>query len=231
MQKLLIKVGDKFNLLTVVSETRNKHNQKQLICQCDCGNTVKCMPSNLFNSKTKSCGCLKINRLKNNTIYSVGHKIGKLTIKKEIASNKGKRVVEVECDCGKIKTINLSYNSFSCGCEKRKSKDPFQTEYNRFIRVSKRRNIQCALNKTEYTNLILGSCFYCNKKPELKMKVGNQLKNSIDRLDNTVGYNNANSVTCCADCNFAKRQLSLDSFLTMIKKIYENHNLDLKYLV
>lgn len=54
------KIGDKYNLLTIVSEPfLYKRNQLFVYCQCECGSNVK--PIELYillHGKTKSCGCL-----------------------------------------------------------------------------------------------------------------------------------------------------------------------------
>lgn len=43
--------------------------------------------------------------------------------------------------------------------------------------------------------------------------------NGIDRIDNAKGYTIENSVTCCKRCNFAKRNMSYDEFISWGKKL------------
>lgn len=64
--------GQKFGLLTVVSaalfrsrkpampgEKRGPHN-RNVLCQCECGNTLNVRADHLRNGRTRSCGCLSI---------------------------------------------------------------------------------------------------------------------------------------------------------------------------
>lgn len=55
------------------------------------------------------------------------------------------------------------------------------------------------------------------------MGAGKLKRDGIDRIDSDEGYFINNCVTCCAKCNFAKRNLSVDVFLDLIKRIYEKH--------
>ena len=52
--------NQRFERLIVVKETvRNKFNQRQWICQCDCGYIKTITQNNLRQNKAKSCGCLQ----------------------------------------------------------------------------------------------------------------------------------------------------------------------------
>jgi len=53
----------KYNMLTYLSDAGKNKHQKQLWClQCDCGNTTVAVASQVKSAKTKSCGCLKVQR-------------------------------------------------------------------------------------------------------------------------------------------------------------------------
>lgn len=57
--------GKRFGRLVVIGEAvKNKHGQRQVLCQCDCGNKKAVIGSLLNNGTTKSCGCFKIDRIK-----------------------------------------------------------------------------------------------------------------------------------------------------------------------
>jgi hypothetical protein len=58
-------------------------------------------------------------------------------------------------------------------------------------------------------------CTYCNNSAEIKI-------NGLDRIDNSRGYSDANTLPCCKICNYMKGSLTLTEFLERIKKIYEN---------
>lgn len=59
-----VNIGDKFNKLTVIELVGKTPNYNKLFkCLCDCGN-IKIVPQNrLVTGNTKSCGCLKKERL------------------------------------------------------------------------------------------------------------------------------------------------------------------------
>ena len=56
-------VGDKFNRLTVLKPIK-KHDRTYLVCECECGNTKEIKMSHLKSGRTKSCGCLNVEKLK-----------------------------------------------------------------------------------------------------------------------------------------------------------------------
>lgn len=53
-------VGQKFNKLTVIEDTKRSDKSGQSIwkCQCECGNITYVTSTNLKSGSTKSCGCL-----------------------------------------------------------------------------------------------------------------------------------------------------------------------------
>lgn len=68
-KKLDIKVGQKFNRLTVVKElpiyvASNGQRKRRFRCKCDCGNYTDVMLSNLVRGGVKSCGCAKDEAIK-----------------------------------------------------------------------------------------------------------------------------------------------------------------------
>lgn len=224
-KKYITTIGERFNDLTIIGYSRNKRNQPILMCKCICGKEITSLVYNIVNNKTKSCGCGKKKTLsKILTKYKVGSKLGLLTLIKEVGKdNKGKRKFTVQCECGTIKDISLHYSIKSCGCLKRTSKDPDQTEFNRYKHFCFKRDKAFHLTKNEFSTFIHKNCYYCGAEPAMKMHAGKQTKNGIDRLDSSKGYFLSNCISCCAKCNFAKRQLSVHDFLNLIKNIYEQH--------
>lgn len=102
---------------------------------------------------------------------------------------------------------------------------------------SKIKNWDFTLTKEQFTNLVLKNCHYCGAKPNsfrqdrVKSKRNMDcsfLLNGLDRIDSSKGYIDGNIVTCCEDCNKAKRNLSYEQFLKLIKDIYLHLSLDLK---
>lgn len=58
-------IGKKFGRLTVATlyDKRTKWRQKQYICKCDCGSKSVVIGGDIRRGRTKSCGCLKIEKL------------------------------------------------------------------------------------------------------------------------------------------------------------------------
>lgn len=117
-------IGDKYNRFTITeilpSKKRGKHYYKRVRVTCDCGNTRDVDFKDLKRNKCKSCGCIS-KELK--TVVKEGDTFGLWTILNEILfdKNKGGRLFNVKCTCGKEKTVSLntlkSGKSQSCGCK------------------------------------------------------------------------------------------------------------------
>lgn len=87
---------------------------------------------------------------------------------------------------------------------------------------AKRRGYTYDLSKEEFVQLVNSSCHYCGSPPSNKgtTKKGiPYLYNGIDRVDNTTGYTVDNSVPCCANCNRAKSDMTLEDFKSHIARI------------
>lgn len=76
---------------------------------------------------------------------------------------------------------------------------------------AKRRNLSFDLTFEEFESFWQKSCTYC----------GNTIETiGLDRIDNNIGYNIINCVSCCKHCNTMKLNFSKDQFLNHILKIY-----------
>lgn len=56
--------GNTYNQLTVIEEVLPRHKPSKWLCQCSCGNMKVVIGASLKNGGTKSCGCLHIQRNK-----------------------------------------------------------------------------------------------------------------------------------------------------------------------
>jgi len=67
--------GEKFNRLTVIEEYGRDKNKKVVwLCKCDCGNTLHVITEKLRSGNTKSCGCIRSEKLiAKNTIHGKRH--------------------------------------------------------------------------------------------------------------------------------------------------------------
>lgn len=81
--------------------------------------------------------------------------------------------------------------------------------YNKYKYDAKRRNIPFLISLDEFISYP-NKCFYCK---EILNKI------SLDRIDNSLGYEKDNIVSCCKKCNFLKGSLNTKEFFDLIKKI------------
>lgn len=77
-----------------------------------------------------------------------------------------------------------------------------------------KRNLEFSLTLDFFKKHVNANCYYCD---EPIGKVG------FDRKDNSIGYTEANSVPCCASCNFMKRTSNDKDFIDLCIKIAEKH--------
>lgn len=75
------------------------------------------------------------------------------------------------------------------------------------------------LGLDDFRTLVTSPCLYCAEPPNhvdtyvLKSGLTEHLvHHGVDRVDSSLGYTSANTVTCCKTCNYAKGDLSLDEF-------------------
>lgn len=57
--KFIDLTGQIFSRLTVVEQTKSKHNRTRWLCLCECGKTCITAGKNLTDKKKQSCGCLR----------------------------------------------------------------------------------------------------------------------------------------------------------------------------
>ncbi len=158
----------------------------------------------------------------------IGMKFGKLTINKYLHHTEyGQRIFECTCDCGNVGMFNIynikhkNKNPASCGCWISDITDHWSTQYKRFLADAKKRNHLVSITKQEFIKLCESNCNYCGSEPSLKMinRSCKYKRNGIDRVDNHIGYEQSNCVSCCWICNFAKRTLTIDEFKEWINKL------------
>lgn len=78
--------------------------------------------------------------------------------------------------------------------------------------LAKQRGKSWQLSNLETANLLLNKCTYCTRYFPQKM--------GIDRVDNSLGYLINNCVTCCWECNNAKRTKSVQEFKQWIIRVH-----------
>lgn len=114
-------LGEKYGLLTVISELEERRNNFVLWkCICECGNTCNVTSVDLVHGRVRSCGCL-LHKAKSEDLTS--KRFGKLVVVRKIEGKKTKKRGQFwlcKCDCGN--EVEISANSLknvgakSCGC-------------------------------------------------------------------------------------------------------------------
>lgn len=93
---------------------------------------------------------------------------------------------------------------------------------------AKRRGYTFELTRIEFVIMLYGKCAYCGQEPDMKYTNTPSREhahyitiNSIDRVDNYLGYTTENTVSCCKKCNTMKSILGAKEFLEHVEKIYK----------
>ena len=99
---------------------------------------------------------------------------------------------------------------------------------------AKFRNYSFELNKDEFKQMVLQSCFWCGTKPEnytisnaRSKKSSKEFKefskfgphSGVDRVNNFIGYNKDNCVACCSFCNRVKGTMSAPKWFEFLARI------------
>lgn len=122
--------------------------------------------------------------------------------------------------CGCIKVKNNAFEN-----KKQDITNPaFNKLYQSYIKKAEDRSLFFDLTKDIFYNLTQQNCYYCNKAPYQTIKTYKRefLFNGVDRIDNKVGYEINNVVSCCGKCNMMKWNLKQDDFINHIVSIYNN---------
>jgi hypothetical protein len=232
-------------LLVTERAGSNKKGEALWNCLCNCGKNKIIDGCSLRAGRTKSCGCLQLKAFKENrkkrkfniTTDLTGQRFEKLIVIKKVENKKETRTMwECLCDCGNTHIVAAKSlkNGFckSCGCGMGKSLEKGKSAFNTLFRVyqknAKTKKLIFNLSETLFKKLTQENCFYCGSEPKNVMKNwcdnGDYIYNGIDRIDNTVGYEESNCVPCCKQCNYAKRKISQQEFLLWVERVY-NHSI------
>jgi len=161
-----------------------------------------------------------------------GKVYGRLMVIRPIYNIKGNWFWECKCDCGSTKVVKSTHLTTgivkSCGCyrkEFRLKEDSVERDlYVNYKKTAKSKGYSFNLSFEEFIKLTTMSCYYCGVEPSNihKKRKKSYRYNGVDRVDNSKGYVLDNCVPCCSTCNYAKRTMTKDQFLTWVKRIYIN---------
>lgn len=182
-------------------------------------------------------------------INIIGFKFHQLTVLEATEERKRNNVVwKCLCDCGQICfhiTANLiSGRIQSCGCLKgnklqtQPGEYGFNKLYKHYQENAENRGYSFSLSKEEFGRLTKLNCWYCGceprsiscpRTPTSSTKAIENCKyiyNGLDRVDNLLGYTIDNVVTCCENCNRAKRMMTQSEFILLANNIAKIHPLE-----
>lgn len=121
MGKKLDLKGKRFDRVLVIKETnrRSKNGAIYWECLCDCGNIVEITTSNLLNGHTKSCGCLRIDKISGIKNDLKNQIFGEIIITDTYRKD-GRSYCTGYCSCGnKVEDIRtdalINGSTLSCG--------------------------------------------------------------------------------------------------------------------
>lgn len=101
-------IGERYGMLTVISEAGIINHKRSLNCKCDCGKTTTVVASKLINGRTKSCGCMR--RIARKT-KSINNKYINYWDYMKCITNQGKEFIFDKKDIERINKIQWFVNS------------------------------------------------------------------------------------------------------------------------
>ena len=112
-------VGKKYGRLTVKEYIDNTH----VLCECECGTVKSYCINNIKYGRTKSCGCLSKEKLKERCMDLSGQQFGELKVISYAGYRNGRTAWNCECSCGKHCVVTghglRSGHTKSCGCARK----------------------------------------------------------------------------------------------------------------
>jgi hypothetical protein len=174
--------------------------------------------------------------MKKRVYLKPGDKINRLTVLQfSHISNHYRRYFKFKCDCGNEKIILGSLvssgNTKSCGCLSTEIKKAKLLPNNLGVirqiilgykRHAKNRGFNFNLTEEQAIKLISDNCYYCGLPPSnIKITKNHSgfLYSGIDRINSNKDYFIDNCVSCCEQCNKAKRDISIDEFKDWINRL------------
>lgn len=149
-----------------------------------------------------------------------------------------------KCSCGNSAILRgrdvIRGATKSCGClhaessslngRKNKKEEPndqpaFLRMYSAYQSSAKSKGFNFDLSKEHFRTITSSSCHYCGVKPSNEYTKGwvgyrsSYISNGVDRKDNDKGYTTDNSLPCCSNCNYAKKNYSYEDFQDWLQRI------------
>lgn len=146
----------------------------------------------------------------------------------------------VRCVCGNEKVLPRSNfvggNTKSCGCmtgqlmtNARRQEYGLASKtalYKVYKSGAKTRNLSWEITFEQFIDTCVKNCRYCGIVPSNYYSApgcyGGFNYNGLDRVDNTKGYTIENIVPCCRYCNYAKRDMTAEEFISWVSRVSRN---------
>ena len=217
-------INKKFNMLTVISLVKKDNkNRKYFLCKCDCGNEKVIRSDSFTTGKTKSCGCLKIEKVKQqgfkNSKDITNNRYGKLIAIKRLDKKSNGYNWLCKCDCGNECVVRIGQlttgKTKSCGCLNRElSSKRMKGEnhpmygirgenhhkWNPNLTDKERHDKRDTVENYHFRNSVFErdnyTCIVCGNKGLLNAHHINNYHSDIDNR-----YNIDNGVTMCEKCH------------------------------
>lgn len=117
--------------------------------------------------------------------------------------------------CGCMRSISARQRSFENRTSEPNINTILNTKYFRYKDSANRKGLEFKISFDFFRSKVQSECFYCSASGYIL---------GLDRLENSIGYDESNVVACCSQCNYFKGGLNYDQFALLIKKISENLN-------
>lgn len=171
------------------TERRGTEGRFYWLCRCDCGTEREVFSTKLLKGRSKSCGCVFVER-------------GRM-----LREAKALRAAERE----RIRQERLERHlkAKQAGIE-RSRKAAERSVWREYRRGAVRRGLSFGLTREQARALWTSPCFYCRRPPANVSTTSKAVfvYSGIDRVDNSRGYDADNVVSCCCVCNRGKREMS-----------------------
>lgn len=237
MNKLDIKVGDKFGEWTVIDIDRfSKHGHTYVQCKCSCGNIKDIASTALKRGKTSKCK--KCAARSKTTQLQVGSSIKDWTILEGPVYVNSTAYYKVQCKCGKVlyklPLELLDSNKYFCcddcahvkNMEKIRKQngqigDLTKTMFTRIKRAAEARKIKFDVTMGFLWNLFLEQERLCAITGDRIDHIGNA---SLDRIDSTGEYTEGNVQWVTKQANLSKHVMSMKELYEFCQKVLNHAN-------
>jgi hypothetical protein len=220
LNKYLNSTFEKIKIIEIIpfinSANLNKRSQRYVKIKCDCGVEKIVLFGPIKQGRRKSCGCtlaISRKRVKETSLSFVGKEINRIKVLSISRVYKKHSQFKCLCFCGKefdTRTTKLIKGLIiSCGCTRRKWGTQVLTPRAKYLQYkfsAAKRKISFNIDENLFEKLIQINCIYCSGRNK-----GSH--NGLDRIDNNIGYEVNNIVPCCAICNRAKLEETIEVFL------------------